>query len=312
MSLLVPTVDDYRSAHNGSREDYHELIKDIEFEWQFEVVDGYFRQSNDETDDMKFRYTEEKFGIYGSWSELLSNLKSLNENAKPSESYKLIFFARHGQGYHNVVLGKYGIEEWHKKWRYLPRDGDIVYGPDPELTELGLRQAQENNEAWKNQISKGAPIPSKFYVSPLQRSCKTLEVTWNGIATDIKPKVDELLRETIGINLSDKRSTKSVIKQRFSQFEIDESMTEEDELFRDDYRESIAEQGIRAQYFLEKLFNEDMNGGEVDAENRKKNDVIYTASHTGTVKAVTNVVGHRSFTIPTGGSIPMVIRGTKK
>lgn len=36
-----------------------------------------------------------------------------------------------------------------EKWRFLGTDGELTWGPDAGLTELGIRQAKENNMVWK-------------------------------------------------------------------------------------------------------------------------------------------------------------------
>lgn len=63
-------------------------------------------------------------------------------------------------------------------WSKLNTDGEIVWGPDPELTELGVTQAQTVNAAWKQQILAGAPVPQSLYSSPLRRAANTLKITW--------------------------------------------------------------------------------------------------------------------------------------
>lgn len=325
MSLLIPTIDDYTDAHGHPEltfayQQVYDSIKDTKIDgkykypWEFEVVEGMFKQSDPATDDLKFNYTLEDFGVISDWQDICQKLKNLNDNCKSNEMYKLIFFARHGQGFHNVIVEKYGMEEWHRKWHCMETDGEIIFGPDPTLTTLGIKQAMENNAAWKQQLAKGAPLPSKFYVSPLQRSCKTLQLTWDGgIPQSIRPQIVESLRETIGINMCDKRSTKTVIKERFADFEIEDSMSEEDTLFTTTYRETLPEHSLRVNEFLQKLFDEDINSeNQVDKNLAKDHEIIFTTSHAGTIRAFITVLNHRKFTISTGGMIPIVVKGTRK
>lgn len=42
------------------------------------------------------------------------------------------------------------------------------------------------NDAWRKELAAGAPVPETFYSSPLQRSAKTLEITWSDLV--LKPK----------------------------------------------------------------------------------------------------------------------------
>lgn len=93
----------------------------------------------------------------------------------------------------------------------LGTDGELTWGPDADLTELGLKQAAENHQCWKQQLLEGAPYPKRFYVSPLQRLIKTHNITW----PNTKPIVLENLRETIGLHLCHKRSNKSSLKEKF-------------------------------------------------------------------------------------------------
>ncbi|KAG2736952.1 hypothetical protein G9P44_001042 [Scheffersomyces stipitis] len=328
MSLLIPTQNDYEDAHGeleAEREyyEYFEKVKDQKddngnyiYPWDFEVVEGFFRQSHPETDDSVFNYALEDFGRTKSWPELIADLKQLNEAANDNEIYKLIFFARHGQGYHNVCVNKYGVEEWKRKWHSLKTDGEIVWAPDSNLTDLGIAQAKENKEAWKREIEKGAPIPSKFYVSPLQRSSRTLVHTWDDIKPrDIKPIVAESIRETLGVNLCDKRSTKTVIEERFGEygFVLPEDVTEEDTLFQSDYRETMLEQTVRVSKFLHSLFDEDLAAhGGVDRAKSHKHSFVSTTSHAGTIRCFIIALKHRHFTISTGGMIPIVVKATRK
>lgn len=325
MSLLIPTENDYADAH-GDVEGTLEYAKRIAecqgdrnaenkllYPWKFEAVKGFFKQTDEATDDLKFRYTEENFGRLKSWDEITAALEKLNAEAADNESYKLVFFARHGQGYHNVIVEKYGLKAWQEKWHNQTTDGEIVYAPDPMLTELGINQAKENNAAWKQEVQLGAPIPQSFYVSPLQRSSWTCVLTWEGI-TEPRPLVTEAIRETLNVNLCDKRSSKLVIELRFQKygFRIEDGFSEEDTLFKDHDRETLAQQALRVNGFLQKLFDNEWNGTKVDRTRAHENTVISTTSHAGTIRAFITVLGHRMFTISTGGMIPVVVKATRQ
>lgn len=325
MSLLVPTLNDYEDAHGETAED--ELFQSKftalratpegkrAHPWTFEVVQGFFKQSDPATDDLHFNYVDENAGRLKSWQLIMSELDLLNANAADNELYKLVLFARHGQGYHNVVVEKYGLEEWERKWRSLTTDGEFIYAPDPELTKVGIAQAKENNELWKQEVALGAPIPAKFYVSPMQRSSQTLVITWDDIKPrELHPIVREDIRERIGVNLCDKRSPRAVIEERFSKygFEIADNVTEQDEQFTDTYREKLHEQAVRADSFLQFLFDEDFKGGKVDKKLAQENKFISTTSHAGMIRSFILALGHRHFTILTGGMIPVVIKAKRE
>ncbi|KAF8559457.1 hypothetical protein OG21DRAFT_1480798 [Imleria badia] len=59
-------------------------------------------------------------------------------------------------------------------------DGDIVWGPDPRLTELGEQQARNAHLAWKEELRFGVLVPGKFYTSPLMRAIQTNKLAFNG------------------------------------------------------------------------------------------------------------------------------------
>lgn len=319
MSLLVPNQRDHVDAHADLDQDelYRGLVEKIRLEspqelsWRFSAVPGFFVQSDPDTDDMNFNYALQDFGLKKPWEQLIEEVDHLNETSAGNECYKVVFLARHGQGFHNIASQKFSKEDWMAKWRFLGTDGEITWGPDPDLTELGVQQAVQNNEFWLDQLSKGAPIPSKFFVSPLRRSASTLVHTWKSI--DIpKPVVCEGVRETIGLHLCHKRSTKSTIEQLFPNFDFEPGFTEDDQLERvySSEKEQLHEQFLRINYFLQKLFESDWDGEKVDKS--ADSTFVNVTSHAGTMRAFITVVNHRKFTIPTGGQIPIVVKGVRK
>lgn len=306
MSLLIPNAQDYKDARAGNEGllQFHEKLKDLrqrkQVQWTFEVEQGYFYQSVDTTDDLKFNYATSDFGVTRGWNEIVDELHQANTR-DPNIHYKLLFLARHGQGYHNIIVNKYGSEAWRNKWHALETDGDIKYAPDPELTDLGIAQAHENNQVWSEQLKKGCPLPTKFFVSPLQRLCETLRLTMKGLMVkDQKIIICERIREIIGYHLCNKRSTKSIIVDRFAKygFEPEDGFTEQDELYSDK-EETFEENCLRVNSFLQDLFS------------TYDDEVINITSHGGTIKCFLAVTGHRNFTISTGGMIPIVLKATK-
>lgn len=303
MSLLIPTVNDYEDAHGGAEQEevYRQRAAQLDraaAPWQFEIVPGFFRQSDAATNDLEFNYATMDFGVLKPWPQVRAELAALNHDGH----YKLLFLARHGQGFHNVCVEKYGLAAWSAKWHALGTDGEIVYAPDPQLTERGVAQARQNQSAWRQQLAAGAPMPSRWIVLPLQRSCHTVVATWEGLRPPhAAPLVVEQVRETLGVNLCDKRSPRSVIEQRFKPhgFEIDALVTEEDELYTEHHRETLAEQSLRTNAFLQRLFE-------------TPDEVVCVTSHAGTIRSFLTVLGHRHFTISTGGMIPVMVRATRR
>lgn len=307
MTYLKASENDWDVAHRETHLDdvYRELLAKTkaeapeEFPWTFSSVPGFFKQATDANiDDACFDYTQD-FGRLKPWQQIIDEINHLNQQ-EDNVRYKLVFFARHGQGPHNIIVDTYGLEAWLTKYRYMGEDPEtgLVYAPDPPLSQLGELQAAENNQAWRRQLAAGAPVPTKFYVSPLQRSCQTLEITWKGIDIPHKPVVCELLRETIGINLCDKRLHRHIIEERFPHYCTSRLHHDDDLLFGDDIRELFAEQSLRCNRFLQKLFDD-------------PDTVVSTTSHGGTIRGFITVLNHPKFCISTGGMIPMVIKGER-
>lgn len=77
MSLLIPTPRDRHDAHGDLEEDnayYNLLTKEQNstnnrYIWKFEPVKGFFKQTDEQTDDMAFRYTEQKLGRLDDWEK---------------------------------------------------------------------------------------------------------------------------------------------------------------------------------------------------------------------------------------------------
>jgi len=46
------------------------------------------------------------------WERFAYHVKSLNERASPGTQYKVLYLARHGEGYHNIALSYYGTDCW--------------------------------------------------------------------------------------------------------------------------------------------------------------------------------------------------------
>lgn len=275
--------------------------------WKFEVVPGFFRQSDPETDLYTFDYINEDFGLKKPlWQHLIDEVTELNKNSPPTEQYKVLFLARHGQGWHNHAIHMYGQKDWNEIYGKQLTNGEIVWGPDPYLTPLGENQAKDNNAAWKKQLAKGAPMPQAFYCSPFTRSIQTLVGTWDGI-TDYHFEIKEDVRETMGLHYCDQRVSKSEIEKRHAgvSFHFEPGFEEEDVYFQDDYRETTAEQAYRAHRFLNFLY-------EKDFEAEEPHQFVNVTSHSGTIRCFIMALGHRDFAIGTGGMIPVVVKGTRR
>lgn len=331
MSNLISITDcDIADAHGSQDEVKKYWVKRSQLEdekdpktgnllrpWHFEVVPGFFKQSDSKTDDSSFNYLDEHFGVNMSWDNLIKKLNELNDEADNDAEYKLVFCARHGQGYHNQAVERYGLDDWNNKWSKmtgttLPTGEKLVWAPDPRLSPLGIKQAEAVHKRILKELDSGMPVPDKLFTSPFTRSATTMLLTWKGITLcdnneelpDRKyPIVKENLRETIGVHLCDKRGTKSDFIRNFGHwgFKIEKGFPEQDIFYKDDWREPLSDQSLRADLFLQDLF-----------ENYGDDRVIYTTSHAGEIRALITATGHRQFCVPTAGVLPMVIKGTRE
>lgn len=325
MSLLYPSPNDRRDAHDHLevrdefKEEISRSLKDEKlknrYKWSFETVQGFFAQSDEKTDDVEFNYAFNNIGRLKSWDQLIADLKELNRNAKPNEVFKLVVSARHGEGFHNVVVDKHGALAWEEKWSHLNSDGEYEYGPDAMLSEKGINQAKQNHDVWQKEIEEhGAPLPDKFFVSPMRRSMWTLIYTWEGLRNkDQRALIVENLRERYGNHTCNKRSSKQVIEERFGEYgiEFEDGFTEEDEL-HEEVQETHFHHCLRTNDFCQELFEQDWDAksGSVDKEKALANSFISTTSHAGTISELLTVFQHRPFAISTGGMIPVVVKAT--
>ncbi|GAA5877258.1 hypothetical protein JCM16303_006217 [Sporobolomyces ruberrimus] len=273
----------------------------------YTIVDGLFRQSSpsfnnsDGSDPLKH-----SFGLVDTsrerWSRFQTKIDQLNEESDKHTSYKVFFVARHGQGWHNVAESQYGSEAWNNHWSMEYGDGNITWGPDPELTPLGREQAKAVNRAWKKEIQAGVPLPSRLYSSPLSRAALTLDITWSDLLIDNgeqRPLFIEHLREVIGVHTCDQRSRKSKLAKRFPSFDFEIPFSEHDQLWSPDYQESPQQQALRIQQLLNHIFATDPS------------QYISITAHGGVISSFLRVVNHPKVSVPPGGMIPVVVKAVE-
>ncbi|KAL2822176.1 histidine phosphatase superfamily [Aspergillus cavernicola] len=286
--------------------------------FHFSTVTGIFLQDEETTDPDTFDYVSSNFGLItrpypsdsnsdqntsSQWERLTSYITSLNRSSAPDTQYKLLFLGRHGQGVHNVAETRYGTVLWDCRYSLLNGDSHGTWF-DARLTELGISQARTAHEAWKTQIKSGIPQPQTYYVSPLLRCCETASVTFEGTGLPgtepFKPLVKELLRETIGLHSCDARSPKSTIATSYPHYIFEEGFSEPDPLYSSELRESDSARDARFYEFLSDIFAQDGNA------------ILSLTAHSGAIMSILNVVGHRRFTLETGGVIPVLVRGERR
>ncbi|BEJ15090.1 hypothetical protein CspHIS471_0408570 [Cutaneotrichosporon sp. HIS471] len=238
-----------------------------------------------------FRQTEPDFDPEG-------HVADLNRHADASTTYKVIYIARHGEGYHNVAESHYGTPAWNCYWSLLNGDGNLTWGPDPILTPLGEGQAERANAGWKEQIKEGVPVPQVLYSSPFARAAATLHITWKDLLLKkgFVPVVMEQWRENIGLHTCDLRRSKAQIGEAFPHFAFEPSFTEHDPYWDATYIETEPQRAVRMRMALNELFARDAR------------TFISITAHSGVINAFFNAIGHTPFQVQTGGFVPVVIK----
>ncbi|KAH7335706.1 histidine phosphatase superfamily [Rhizoctonia solani] len=259
----------------------------------YEVVPGYFIQTNPDT------------------IPSAANITKLQKSAPKNVKYVVCWFGRHGQGWHNLAESTYGTVAWDDYWSKLNGDGNITWGPDALLTDLGKQQAQLAHNTWVTELAKPdpVPLPTKLFSSPMSRAASTLDITFTGILLTesgkndkVRPYIMEGLREVIGVHTCDKRRTKTYIRKTYNDYRIEPGFTEEDELWSVDYRETNAETDARLRTSLDTIFGRLLGSKDI---------FISVTAHSGAISSALRVLGHRAYSLPTGGVIPVVIKATE-
>ena len=285
--------------------------------YSYSVVPSVFLQSLPSTDTQSFDFTRSNFGlipppdiqeggllsITTQWQQLEDRLHHLNSSATAGTSYKLLYLARHGQGTHNLASAHYGIDEWES---YVAKqDFDPIYGRllDPPLTPAGVAQVEQARDFFLNAIPQGVPVPDAWFVSPLERCLSTAQLTWlpllqKGVLKEWKPMVKEGIREILGVHTCDRRSVLSSKPSKYPEMEFEAGMSEEDELWKPDYRETFDELDVRAQTFMDEVW--DRKEGE---------QVVSVTSHSCWIRSALRVLGHREFKLRTGEVLPILVKG---
>jgi len=270
---------------------------------RYTTVPGFFLQDDPESKEDNPQAIPLRFGLKDDsadrWTKFKTEIERLHVNAPPETRYKVIFLGRHGEGYHNLGVEKYG-EEWTNYWARRNGDGELVWGPDPELTALGIEQAEDAHRAWKTELEYGIPLPEKLYCSPLSRAIKTNQVTFRGLVyPELKTTIVENIRERNGISTCNERRKMSEIAKDFPDYPFEKGFAEDDETWDPDLRETPEEIDVRAKKVLDMIFNDD------------EEHYISVTSHVMFINSVLRVCEHRPRRLPTGGVIPVVLRAEK-
>lgn len=280
----------------------------LKYNFTFETVTGYFLQDLNSTNASTFDVISQNFGLIDTskknhWEVFRQNITRLNKKAPRDVSYHVLYLARHGEGFHNTAEAFYGTPAWDDYYSKIDGNGTVSWGPDALLTDKGKAQAANVSVAWKAQAKLGVPLPQSFYSSPLSRSMDTLNITWadwrlkeRGIP---QPVVLEGLRETIGVHTCDMRRTSDYIHGRYPKWFLEKGFSEEDKLWLPDVRETSDQQQARAREALVEILNGD------------DSTYISITSHSGETSAMLRAIGHRAFSLQTGGFLPVVLKATR-
>ncbi|KAK6514286.1 hypothetical protein TWF506_008683 [Arthrobotrys conoides] len=293
------------------------LVSDRRPIFQYSVVRNLFIQSLPEylVDQNEFNahYFSKNFGLMlytdddkPDWKAFVDKVNELNENAEPDERYKVFYLARHGQGPHNEAIELYTQAVWETKIGMRKEYKGLKLGPDPDLTEKGKNEALSIGNIWKTQLQhhslfEAGALPQKFYASPFTRALRTLELTWQDIVLDLpdapRVKIRENLRETIGYHWCDQRGVMKEVKEVFPWIDLEDGMHDEDKIWTETREDELCgSMDNRLREVIDDIFMED---GET---------FISITAHSGCLRCVMRVVGHRLFGLETSRMIPIVVK----
>ncbi|KAI9893821.1 MAG: hypothetical protein M1814_005374 [Vezdaea aestivalis] len=292
---------------------------DISHEFDFVSLDGFFRQSDPETNDEDFDYTKHSFGLINrdydtdksfdpenlktQWQRFEYYVSNLNTESPKNVQYKVLFMGRHGEGDHNVAETFYGTPAWDSHWSKLDGNGTVIWA-DAHLTSIGTSQARAANVFWAKEIQEQKiPFPARYYVSPLYRCLQTANESFGSLNLPkdkpFAPQIKELLRECIGIHTCDRRSTKTYLHSEFPSFAFENGFSEDDLLWRPDVREDVPTHVARLRKLLSDVFEHD------------ESTFVSFTSHSGSITSVLVAIHHRKFALATGSIIPVFVKATK-
>lgn len=227
-------------------------------------------------------------------------MNALNANAPLDTIYKVLFMGRHGEGYHNAAQDYYGTPAWNCYWAELNGNATVSWF-DADLTPAGVAQAEVANAFWQHEITyQHIPHPQSYYTSPLTRCLRTANLTFSNLDLPeyypFVPKVRELFREVIDIHTCDRRRNRTYIHDLFPSYEIDPSLTEQDELWNGVTGETNDAQDARSKVVLDSVFDLD------------DHTWISITSHSGEIASILRVIGHQAFSLATGAVIPVLVK----
>ncbi|KAG6024226.1 hypothetical protein E4U41_001831 [Claviceps citrina] len=286
---------------------------------QYTSVGGYFLQDDPNTDPSGFDYAQHNFGLIdreyptdatfdphstkSQWERFSTWVRHLNNSScRKGEDvrYKVLFFGRHGQGYHNVAESFYGTPAWNCYWAELEGNGTITWA-DPLLTPAGFKESEKASAFYKTLYEQqNMPHFESYYTSPLKRCLQTANATFASVQMPADrpfvPTIKELFREDISIHTCDRRSSRSELEAFVPGWRFEPGFTEHDELWQADRGETPEHQVARSKRVLDDVFAHD------------EATWISVTSHSGEIRALLSALNHRAFGLSTGQIITVLVR----
>ncbi|QLL30555.1 hypothetical protein HG536_0A03730 [Torulaspora globosa] len=265
----------------------------------FTALPGYFRAfESADSEGVDSRAVDHlELVAHDSWRDLHSQIPADTD----THHYKLVVLARHGQGYHNAALLRYGLEAWEDHWSFLVGDeyGDWL---DSKLTALGKEQVEKTGlQVLAPMVGHIEALPDVFFTSPMRRCLETFIGSWGDIFrrnneylkdSTIPVQVVENLRERLGEHTCDKRVPHSEVVGEYQHYATDggnvinwhyePGYPEEDELWFEDYRETDAELDERLHTGLSQIF------GQLNSDQR----FISITCHSGVIQSILRNLSH--------------------
>lgn len=134
----------------------------------------------------------------------------------------------------------------------------------------------------------------------MTRCLRTANITFSDLELPhyypFVPTVKELFREGISTHTCDRRNSKTYIQNLFPGFKIEASFTENDELFSGVVAEPSGAQDARSKTVLDDVFAND------------DHTWVSITSHSGEIRSILRVLGHREFSLGTGAVIPVLVK----
>ncbi len=157
------------------------------------------------------------------------------------KTVQTIYLVRHGAAEHNIPVIINGVQTH-------PNLTDPKY-TDSKLVNYGQNQAQNAGRMLQHALSINGEQIQGVLCSPLTRCLETMGRIVDVVGYRGQWTAREDLREAFGIHYSDRRSQRSQLEEQWRHVNFND-MTEQDEAWRSDKRESLSEVQHRIDRFL--------------------------------------------------------------